>query len=166
MYVCVRACVCVCVCACARARVCVCACVCVFACPPVRLAGSPSASLSASVSFRAHRSPCPTQISTNRFTSLTLQKSPWYNQYTQNWHPMMTRAVPGYLPQHQLPAAIPDVPSPSPSPPKRRPKKWRCPTQCLRGYRRVALLVVFLAVAMIIAIGYAIYLAGKNLLFL
>ncbi|KAI0241364.1 hypothetical protein LSAT2_029133 [Lamellibrachia satsuma] len=93
----------------------------------------------------------------------SVQRSPWYNQYTQNWHPMMTRAVPGYLPQHQLPAAIPDVPRPSPSSPvKRRPKKWRRSTQCLRGYRRVALLVVFLAVAMITAIGYAIYLAGKN----
>ncbi|KAI0217084.1 hypothetical protein LSAT2_031011 [Lamellibrachia satsuma] len=77
----------------------------------------------------------------------------------------MTWAVPGYLPQHQLPAAIPDVSSPSPSPPaNRRPEKQRLPTQCLRDYRGVALLVVFLAVAMISAIGSAIYLAGSELI--
>ncbi|KAI0235920.1 hypothetical protein LSAT2_013529 [Lamellibrachia satsuma] len=75
----------------------------------------------------------------------------------------MTWAVPGYLPQHQLPAGTPDVPSPSPrTPANRRPEKHRLPTQCLRGYRGVALLVVFLAVAMISAIGTAIYLAGEE----
>jgi len=94
-------------------------------------------------------------------TSVALQKSPWYQQPTQGWYSMVTRAVPRYVQHSQLPTVRRDVPSAEPNPQRRRPPLKRRSTPCLRGYRGVALLVLVMVVIMISAIGYTIHLAGE-----
>ncbi|KAK2186616.1 hypothetical protein NP493_194g01002 [Ridgeia piscesae] len=91
--------------------------------------------------------------------------SPWYGQQpTQGWYPMMTRVVPSYMPNYQMPTVGPAPPSPTPNPPVKRRRVKRHSKPFLHGHRGVALLVLAMIAIMIGVIVGIIVLVGKNII--
>ena len=75
---------------------------------------------------------------------------------------MMTRTVPSYMPNYQMPTVGPAPPSPSPSPPVKRRRVKRRSKPFLHGHRGVALLVLAMIAIMIGVIVGIVILTGKN----